>query len=541
MAEYYAVLKKAVGGLDAGSGEVRRAVYDKARNALISQLKAIDPPLAASEISRQRLELEEAIRRVERETASEARDALRQRPSESELAANIATSIATDLSSPAPAPAAEAEPEPSQLSPQDLFRQAIQKAETRGSATPNTAEPATTPMPVREAYQFGGRGQEASASGNSLAGERANDQGAEQQSGPTVRPAAPSDIPQQAQEAVPGLAPDPYLDRRDLPNESRQARTNLPLDGGGVRSDGAPRRSRLPTILLVVLIVGMIGGLGALAWSQRTIIADLLAGLEEDSTPQTETVSVAPEPPMVGPVAGPKSDDRLLESPVAGPDAIADTIASVPTPSAPAPSTPTPSTPTPSTPTPSTPTPSTNASIAKNAALYEEPISGASSAGGVVEIGAAVTWNLNESGANGAEIQASLDVPERGMTVHLVIHKNTNPDLPASHMVVATIETRGDFPGRGIGSVPRLVMKVGEDEGGQALIGATAKISGSVFWIALSAAEDDVSRNMRLLRDRSWIDLPMVYDSGQRAILTFEKGDSGRQVVEKAMAAWGAG
>lgn len=530
MAEYYAVLKKAVGGLDAGSGEVRRAVYDKARNALISQLKAIDPPLAASEISRQRLELEEAIRRVERETASEARDALRQRPSESELAANIATSIATDLSSPAPTPppAAEAEPEPepepSQLSPQDLFRQAIQKAETRGSATPNTAEPATTPMPVREAYQFGGRGQEASAPGNSVAEESPNDQGAEQQSGPTVRPAPPPDNSQQGQEASPGLAPDPYLDRRDLPNESRRARPNMPLDGGGVRSDGAPRRSRLPTILLVVLIVGMIGGLGALAWSQRTIIADLLAGLEEDSTqpaPQTETVSVAPEPPMVEPVAAPKSDDRLLEPPVAAPDAIADTIASVPTPSAPA--------------------PSTNASIAKNAALYEEPISGASTAGGVVEIGAAVTWNLNESGANGAEIQASLEVPERGMTVHLVIHKNTNPDLPASHMVVATIETRADFPGRGIGSVPRLVMKVGEDEGGQALIGATAKISGSVFWIALSAAEDDVSRNMRLLRDRSWIDLPMVYDSGQRAILTFEKGESGRQVVEKAMAAWGAG
>ena len=48
MAEYYAVLKKAVGGLDSGSAEARRAVYDKARNALIGQLKAIDPPLAAA-------------------------------------------------------------------------------------------------------------------------------------------------------------------------------------------------------------------------------------------------------------------------------------------------------------------------------------------------------------------------------------------------------------------------------------------------------------------------------------------------------------
>ena len=72
MAEYYAVLKKAVSGMEGAAGDVRRTVYDKARNALIGQLKAIDPPLSTSEISRQRLELEEAIRRVEREAATDA-------------------------------------------------------------------------------------------------------------------------------------------------------------------------------------------------------------------------------------------------------------------------------------------------------------------------------------------------------------------------------------------------------------------------------------------------------------------------------------
>src|ERR1700710_1446448 len=68
MTGYYAVLRKGVAGLENGPGDVRRSVYDKARNALVGQLKAIDPPLTTSEISRQRLELEEAIRRVERES-----------------------------------------------------------------------------------------------------------------------------------------------------------------------------------------------------------------------------------------------------------------------------------------------------------------------------------------------------------------------------------------------------------------------------------------------------------------------------------------
>jgi hypothetical protein len=70
MAEYYAVLSKAVAGLESNSADARRAVYDKARNALIGQLKAIDPPLPTAEISRQRLELEEAIRRVAHAGAS---------------------------------------------------------------------------------------------------------------------------------------------------------------------------------------------------------------------------------------------------------------------------------------------------------------------------------------------------------------------------------------------------------------------------------------------------------------------------------------
>src|ERR1700736_5534037 len=70
MAEYYTVLKKAIGGLDNNQAEARRTVYDKARNALIGQLKAVDPPLTTAEISRQRLELEEAIRKVEREAVA---------------------------------------------------------------------------------------------------------------------------------------------------------------------------------------------------------------------------------------------------------------------------------------------------------------------------------------------------------------------------------------------------------------------------------------------------------------------------------------
>jgi S1-C subfamily serine protease len=100
------------------------------------------------------------------------------------------------------------------------------------------------------------------------------------------------------------------------------------------------------------------------------------------------------------------------------------------------------------------------------------------------------------------------------------------------------VDTPPDFPGKGIKSVPRIVMKPTEEARGQPLVGAPAKVTDGFFWVALSAADADISANLALLRERNWIDLPFVYNTGQRAILTFEKGDSGSAALEQAMAAW---
>ncbi|MGB3272875.1 MAG: hypothetical protein WBA66_08255, partial [Xanthobacteraceae bacterium] len=74
MADYYPLIARAVAGLDpSATGESRRALYERARSALIAQLRGVDPPLSESEITRERLALEEAVRKVEAEAASRAR------------------------------------------------------------------------------------------------------------------------------------------------------------------------------------------------------------------------------------------------------------------------------------------------------------------------------------------------------------------------------------------------------------------------------------------------------------------------------------
>ena len=80
MADYYPLIARAVAGLDKNTGENRRALYERARTALVNQLRSVEPALEESDITRERLALEEAIRKVEAEAAKRARpDARRAR------------------------------------------------------------------------------------------------------------------------------------------------------------------------------------------------------------------------------------------------------------------------------------------------------------------------------------------------------------------------------------------------------------------------------------------------------------------------------
>src|ERR1700748_558636 len=78
MAASYPLIARATAGLDPSApGESRRALYERARSALIAQLRSVQPPLSESEITRERLSLEEAVRKVEPEAAQRAREASR--------------------------------------------------------------------------------------------------------------------------------------------------------------------------------------------------------------------------------------------------------------------------------------------------------------------------------------------------------------------------------------------------------------------------------------------------------------------------------
>lgn len=60
------------------------------------------------------------------------------------------------------------------------------------------------------------------------------------------------------------------------------------------------------------------------------------------------------------------------------------------------------------------------------------------------------------------------------------------------------------------------------------------------FIIAMNDAKTAVDTNMALLRRQSWIDIPIAYKTGRRALLTLEKGLPGEKAFDDVLKAWAA-
>jgi hypothetical protein len=68
MTDYHPVIARLVADLKQNTGKGRIEIYQRARATLVGELRGLKPPLTESEITRERLSLEKAIRKVEAES-----------------------------------------------------------------------------------------------------------------------------------------------------------------------------------------------------------------------------------------------------------------------------------------------------------------------------------------------------------------------------------------------------------------------------------------------------------------------------------------
>ncbi|HKH03424.1 MAG TPA: hypothetical protein VKB08_22285 [Bradyrhizobium sp.] len=135
-------------------------------------------------------------------------------------------------------------------------------------------------------------------------------------------------------------------------------------------------------------------------------------------------------------------------------------------------------------------------------------------------------------------VRADVEIPERRMTMTWSLRRNTDQNLPASHTIEIMFNLPADFPHGGIANVPGIMMKQAESTRGVALAGLAVKVTSGYFLIGLSAVESDLQRNVQLLKERAWFDIPVLYNNNRRAILALEKGNPGERAFAEAFSTW---
>jgi len=176
------------------------------------------------------------------------------------------------------------------------------------------------------------------------------------------------------------------------------------------------------------------------------------------------------------------------------------------------------------------------------AVLYEEDTTDPP---GKRYVGSAVwriaTVTLKPGAAVDPAIRAEVEIPERGIAMTFALRRNPDQGQAsqATHRIEVSFTLSAGFTSGGIHNVPGLLMKYSEQTRGAPLAALARKLDATSFQVDLSANEDDRQRNLRLLKERSWFDIPITFTNGRRAILAFEKGAAGEEAFDAVFTAWG--
>ena len=486
MADYYPLIARAVAGLDNNTGENRRGLYERARTALVNQLRSVDPPLDESDITRERLALEEAIRRLETEASKGPRqdkpeseeppprerglrdfqdteaDGLGEASAEASRSAHDAYDDLRDETAYSPPPRGA----PMERAPAAPYRDTPRKVHRDVHDTPD--EQPLEPAP----HYF----------------EPPEDE--------QPQPPAEPDTHQAEVYAPPAGAPEPVD-----PRPRRGAPPIEPDDDDEAYRRPARSYGGLIKAAAVVLLIGAVGAVGY--WQRGTIVGAYKKMTA--SSPATPTTT-PPAANSEAPAGRPKISDRIGTT----------NDSSSQSANAPA------------------------AAVAQKVVLYDEDPTDPQ---GKRYVGSAVWRTETVSPGSGLApelaIRADVDIPERRMRMTWSLRRNTDKALPASHTIEVLFTLPADFPEGGISNVPGMLMKQNEQARGVPLAGLSVKVTNNYFLIGLSSVAVDKDRNTQLLKERDWFDIPIVYTSGKRAILAIEKGVPGTRAFEESFRAWG--
>lgn len=496
MADYYPLLAKAVGGLQRSTPEARRAIYERARKALIGQLRAMNPPVPEADIQRENQALDDAVARLELEIGA------------------------------APSPPVEAPPETKSAAPTPPLPPAPEPAPPKAeplAPAPKPAAPPEPPAPLPAAQKPSPPPEVSVEKPRQVPNLPPLPPIPPRPPAPTIRPRVPvaGAAPEPARPPVVSAAKDDKPDdfaKPEAPPEPGPAAPEEPAIRAEPMRPVAPQprtkhRGWIKYVAFLALLAVIAGGIGFLAWRLRDRPEDLL---------------------------------RARPSPVAeqpeGPGKIVDRVGGAPAQQA-APPRPAPPgrAETPAQPRPAEPPPQPAVPVALRAAMLvdapEDPQKFKTYLGNVV-------WRLENTSRGPGQplsqsVRAEADITDARLKVTMLLQRNGDETLPASHLLTILFAPQpgGTFPAVEEIDIPQMRNEVSPSV--DPLVGVPAKITTNMFLVGLARDATFQIRNIDLLKTRGWVDIALRFADGRIAKVTFEKGPAGDRAINDAFQSWG--
>ena len=134
-------------------------------------------------------------------------------------------------------------------------------------------------------------------------------------------------------------------------------------------------------------------------------------------------------------------------------------------------------------------------------------------------------------------MQADADIPDLKMHATMILRKNTDPTLQATHTIDLKFSFADGAPITGVKDVEAKMRNLGSTAS-EALRSVKVKISDVYFVIALTKGDQDAPPNLGLMQTRAWFDFSLLLNDDRIAKLVFEKSTKGEAMLAKAFEAW---
>ena len=142
-----------------------------------------------------------------------------------------------------------------------------------------------------------------------------------------------------------------------------------------------------------------------------------------------------------------------------------------------------------------------------------------------------------------ADVAVSIDVeiPDKNLFLEILVNRSPEAKGVISHVIEFKFFTAERQLSEAVRDVLGILMKTDELSAGTELVGQVVPVQPGVFLMGLSGADADISKNMNLLRERSWLDIPIVFRNGVRGLLAVEKGATGQNAINELLRANASG